>query len=110
MIDFFIKYQEQIEQLSAKYHVAELSAFGSVLNSNFTQNSDIDLLVKFDKKGLKPEEIGELYWILNDELELLFKRKVDLIVKKTFRNPIFQQDVDKTKQIIYFRKNKKISG
>jgi predicted nucleotidyltransferase len=38
---------EDLKKLCAMYNVEKMHAFGSVLNSNFNNDSGIDLLVKF---------------------------------------------------------------
>lgn len=40
----------KIESFCKKYHIVYLALFGSVLTSNFTKKSDVDILVKFEKK------------------------------------------------------------
>lgn len=54
---FFDRYKEQINKLALKFGIAKLYAFRSVLNKEFYSKSDIDLIVKFHSKLLKPEEI-----------------------------------------------------
>ena len=80
--------------------VTKLYLFGSVLTEKFTNNSDIDLLVEFDKK-LVPEERGEQYWQLDEILPELFSRKIDLITTTGLKNKFFIQNMNKTKIAIY---------
>lgn len=49
-MDFFSKYRPSIIALCEKHKVKRLFAFGSVLTSRFTEKSDIDLVVDFDKE------------------------------------------------------------
>ena len=42
--------KEKIERFCKKYHIAYLALFGSVLTPNFSEKSDVDILVKFEKK------------------------------------------------------------
>lgn len=42
--------KDKIERFCKKHHVASLALFGSVLTSNFSNHSDVDILVKFKKK------------------------------------------------------------
>lgn len=88
--------------------IAKLYAFRSVLNKEFNSKSDIDLIVKLHSKVLKPEEIGELYWLVNEQLEYIFNRKVDLLLDSKFRNPVFQKEIDETKVLIYENKNQEV--
>ena len=43
------QYIPEIKELCMAYNVQKLSAFGSVLTDRFTEQSDVDLLVTFDK-------------------------------------------------------------
>ncbi|MCU0391474.1 MAG: nucleotidyltransferase domain-containing protein [Thermoflexibacter sp.] len=92
-----------------KYRVKKLYLFGSLLTDRFdTENSDVDLLVEFDEEGLNPEEIGELFLHFLSALEDLLQRKVDLLRNRPFRNKYFQEELDKTKVLIYERKREEI--
>lgn len=42
--------QDKIESFCKKHHIMYLALFGSVLTSHFTEKSDIDILVRFEKK------------------------------------------------------------
>ena len=42
--------KDKIERFCKKHHIAYLALFGSVLTSHFTDKSDVDVLVKFEKK------------------------------------------------------------
>jgi predicted nucleotidyltransferase len=60
--------------------------FGSVLNSNFNKESDIDLLVKF--KFIELSKYFDNYMNSTENLEKLFEREVVLVEEQTLRNPI----------------------
>ena len=53
-------------------------AFGSVCTDQFTETSDIDLLIDFDE-NLDPISYGENYFTIAHALESLLKRPVDLV-------------------------------
>ena len=63
----------------------------------------IDLIVQFESTDMPPEEKGQLYWDLLDDLEKLFGRKVDLLTDKKFSNPYFREEVEAHKTLIYDR-------
>ncbi|MBI5324584.1 MAG: nucleotidyltransferase family protein [Ignavibacteriae bacterium] len=63
------------DYLFNKYHLKTIGLFGSVCREDFTDNSDVDILVEFDKS------IGVEFIDLADELEQLLNRKVDLVSK-----------------------------
>jgi predicted nucleotidyltransferase len=91
------------------FRVKKLYLFGSLLTDHFDEEkSDIDLLVEFDETGLKPEEIGELFLHFLSALEDLLDKKIDLVRNKHFRNKYFQEELDKTKVLIYEREREKV--
>ena len=55
-------------------HIKRLAFFGSVLRSDFTPTSDVDILVEFEK-GQTP---GFEFFKMQEKLSELFGRKVDL--------------------------------
>ena len=70
--------REDIEQFCRRWHIAELSLFGSVLTPYFNENSDIDILVKF-----APYAKWTLFDLVSmeDEIQVILKHKVDLVMK-----------------------------
>jgi uncharacterized protein len=72
--------------------------FGSVLRSDFRPDSDIDVLVTFS-----PE--FSLSWDdrmgMQEEVEALLGRKVDLVSKKYLKNPYRRHEILSTHQVIY---------
>jgi len=93
----FLDYKDII-LLCEKYGVDELSIFGSSIRDDFTQNSDVDILVSFGKKS----EIT-LFDImdLEDEFSQLLKRDVDIVEKESLKNPIRKNKILSTREIIY---------
>ena len=68
---------ERLADICRRYHVHELALFGSVLRDDFGPDSDVDLLYVIDPP------IGLFaFGDLNEELEALIGRKVDLVPKK----------------------------
>ena len=67
--------REKIGAFCKKWHIVELSLFGSVLRDDFRPESDVDVLVDFAQGYATLRNfVG-----LSDHLEALFKRKVDLL-------------------------------
>ena len=62
-----------------KYNIKSLGVFGSYFRGDYRKDSDIDILVEFEKP------IGLLFIDLADELENLLKNKVDLVSKKAIK-------------------------
>lgn len=94
---------QEIIELCKKYRVKTLSAFGSVLTERFNENSDIDLLVTFLPHN--PDDMDfdycRNYWDLQDSLEKLFKKEVDLVEEDGLRNKYFIANINRTKQLLY---------
>ncbi len=94
-----LKLRPEIERVCRVLPVKRLDLFGSVLTPNFTPGSDVDALVLFDSDG--NIDLFDKYFELKEQLEKIFNRKVDLVVDKPSRNPIFQKSIDKTRTVIY---------
>lgn len=90
---------DAIKRLCAIYAVAQMSVFGSVLTDRFNDDSDIDILVSFD--ALPIEQYADNYLQLQSALQELLGREIDLIEDKAIRNPVFRNQVDRTKVKIY---------
>jgi len=93
------KNKDVIVSLCKQYRVKRLFVFGSVLTQRFNKNSDIDIIVDFEDIDLY--KYADNYFDLKTALELLFKRKVDLLEDKAIKNPFLRQSIDTTKQLIY---------
>ncbi len=89
----------QIKELCEINKVKSLYAFGSVVRDDFNIDSDIDLVVDFNEKD--PFTYTDLYFNLKSKLEELLKRQIDLIEERAIKNPIFKQQLEKTKVKIY---------
>ena len=64
------------------YAVKEIGLFGSFSDESFSENSDIDLLVEFERP------IGWKYFSLEIYLESIFGRKIDLVTKNALKKQI----------------------
>ncbi len=99
------RYNEFIK-LCRKHQVEKLYGFGSSVTKDFNiETSDIDLIVNIDVKD--PIQKGEILLSFWDEMEHFFKRRVDLLTDKPVRNPYLQENILKTKQLIYDSKREK---
>lgn len=90
---------DSIQTLCEKYKVKSLFAFGSVCTENFSDTSDVDLLVSF--KQMDYGDYADAYFELAENFEHLFKRPVDLVTDKSLSNPYFIESVNKSKTLIY---------
>ena len=68
--------------LERDYSVKEIGLFGSFSDDSFSDDSDIDILVEFERP------IGWRFFSLELYLEDLFGRKVDLITKNALKHQI----------------------
>ncbi|NEQ32493.1 MAG: DNA polymerase subunit beta [Leptolyngbya sp. SIO4C5] len=91
----------EIAEFCQRWRIIEFALFGSVLRDNFRPDSDIDVLVTF-----APEYFLILdHWLsIQEEIENLFERKVDLVVKKYLKNPYRRHEILNTCQVIYANK------
>lgn len=89
-----------IKALCKQYKVKSLYSFGSVNTSAFTDKSDIDLLIDFES-GISIEDYTENFFSIRDKFAKLFKRKIDLVTRRSLSNPFFIKDVEQSKMLIY---------
>jgi uncharacterized protein len=89
----------RLEEICQRYGVSKLYVFGSYATGTESNESDIDLLVEFLDPG--PDGAFDRFTGLQLDLETFFRRKIDLTVNKPFRNPIFQQEIDQSKVLLY---------
>lgn len=89
---------EEISLFCEKWKVIELALFGSILNEDFNDKSDIDVLVTFN-----PENQISLFDLAQMQFELqnIFNRPVDIIEKDALRNPFRKRHILENAQVIY---------
>lgn len=93
-----IRFQkDKIERFCKKNHIAYLALFGSVLTSKFSSKSDVDILVKFEKKH-SPHLFGMVK--MESELSDLIGYPVDLKTPNEL-SPYFRDEVLSKAKIIY---------
>jgi len=79
--DFVLKKLKELKPyFREKYGVTEIGLFGSVVRNEHKEDSDIDILISYDSKKMKSLF---RYIELQEELERVFGKKVDLVNKKT---------------------------
>jgi len=84
-----------------RWKVSELALFGSVLRSDFSATSDIDLLVSFSPKARI--SLFDLVHMQN-ELKELFGREVDLVERRAIeksQNYIRRKSILENTKVIY---------
>ena len=87
------KLKEIQPDLHEKYGVSRIGIFGSFSKGNETRNSDIDILVEFDK------DIDIFEFIeLKDFLSEYLSRKIDLVTEDAIK-PLMKDDI--MKEVVY---------
>ena len=85
----FSKIQELKPMLYKDYNVRKIGLFGSYADNNFSEDSDIDILIELEKP------IGWKLFTLEILLEKTFGKKIDLLtenaIKKQIKKNILKQ-------------------
>ncbi len=90
------KIKSQYPYLSSEFGIKRIGVFGSVAKKANRDQSDIDLVVEFDRP------IGLKFMSLAEYMEKLFGRKVDILTKDGIRNiRVKRVSTDIEKDIIY---------
>jgi len=87
-----------VQAFCEKWGLKEFSLFGSILRDDFGPDSDVDVLISF----LPGHSMTlETFIQMQEELQSLFGRKVDLVEKRLVRNPFRRHDILTTRKILY---------
>jgi predicted nucleotidyltransferase len=70
-------------ELEKKFHVSSIGIFGSIVRNDFSENSDVDIIVDFS------QPIGIEFIDLADLLEEKFHEQVDLVSRKGIKPQYF---------------------
>ncbi len=90
----------ELPEICRRRQVQRLSLFGSAARGAFDPaSSDLDFLVQFSK--LSPAQHAGCFFSLQEDLERLFGRPVDLVEPGPIRNPYFRQAVEQSRVLIY---------
>ncbi len=89
---------DEIQDFCHRWKITEFALFGSVLREDFRKTSDIDVLVTF-----APDAEHSLFDLgaMQQELEAMFGRPVDLVEKAGLRNPFRSQAILRNREVIY---------
>lgn len=90
---------DAIRTFCVQHDVESLYAFGSVTTDSFSDDSDIDLLVKF--RDIPVDKYTDNYFELLHLFRKIFNRKIDLMTENSLANPYFIKKVNQTKTLIY---------
>lgn len=90
--------KKKVVDLCKRWHIREFSFFGSVVGDSFTETSDVDVLVRFDRSahhGLFEIEA------MREELEALFGRPVDIVEMDAVKNPYRRAAILASHEVLY---------
>jgi hypothetical protein len=85
-------------ELCRHVRIKRLDIFGSAISGKLTAESDVDVLVQFDRE---PGDLFNRYFELKEGLEEIFGRKVDIVVEESLKNPYFKLSIERTRKNIY---------
>jgi hypothetical protein len=88
--------KEGVAEFCRRNHICRLAVFGSALRDDFSPDSDVDILVEF-QKGYEP---GFGFFDMEDELSTMLGRKVDLNTPN-FLSRYFRDEVIKSAEVQY---------
>jgi len=98
--DLLSRNRESLRELCHAQRVSELEIFGSATTADFNpEKSDLDFLVEFqdpDRPGIADRFLG-----LAEGLERIFQRNVDLVTRRSLKNPVFISAINRSKQVVY---------
>lgn len=92
---------EKIADFCRRWKIREFALFGSVLRDDFRPESDVDVLITFQPKhGWSILDHVKM----EDELALMFGRKVDLVSRQAIErseNPYRRRNILSSARILY---------
>ncbi|MBS0640320.1 MAG: nucleotidyltransferase domain-containing protein [Proteobacteria bacterium] len=93
--------RDALRAVCRRFHVRRLDVFGSAATGKgFDPNrSDLDVLVEFET--LPSGEYADAYFGLQEALEALSARPVDLITPAALENPYFRQRVEAERRTLF---------
>jgi predicted nucleotidyltransferase len=100
MISLIEQHRPEVATLCGRLGVQSLEVFGSAADGAFDPaRSDIDFLVTFSAEDRR--NLFHRYFELQESLEKLFDRKVDLVSTAALSNPYFIAAVNQSRQPVY---------
>lgn len=91
--------KQNIIDICQKHKVKTLAVFGLVLTDRFCDDSDIDFVVDFT--DVDESDYADNYLEMQEALQNLLGREIDLLENKAIRNSILLQTINDSKQVIY---------
>jgi len=87
-----------VMEIAHSYRIRQISVFGSALRDDFSSNSDIDLLVTFERDAeVSLFDIMEL----EERFSGVFGRTVQIVEPESLRNPVRRRTILSTSVSLY---------
>ena len=100
MIELIEQHRRQIAELCQRYHVKRLELFGSAARADFDPNrSDVDFFVEFLSEDW--HHAADDWFGLQEGLEALLGRNVDLVNAPSANNPYFLEVANRHRVELY---------
>ncbi len=90
-----------LDEYCHRWRITQIELFGSALRDDFGQDSDVDVLVTFEKGA--PWSLYDLIE-MREELEAMLGRSVDLVERAAVErsgNPFRRHSILSTAQVVY---------
>lgn len=101
LINRLIISRKKLEDFCTRWQVEQLSVFGSAVRDDFSEQSDVDLLVAFTETS----DWGLFEHLqMKQELKELFDRNVDLITRRSLeqsRNILLRDEILNSARVLY---------
>ena len=95
LLNELLERKDETHRIVEKNKGSQVKVFGSIVNGNVTENSDIDILVKFS-------EDASLFDLVEMKLELenLLKKKVDVVSENGLKDNEIGQNIKRSALLI----------
>jgi len=94
---------DALAEFCRKWRITEFALFGSVLTEDFRPDSDVDVLVRFEKDA--PWDLWDIP-TMQEELRAMFGRDVDLVDRDAVEqsaNPFRRRGILSNPRVVYTR-------
>lgn len=90
----------EIIVLCEAHKVESIALFGSASKGSMHDKSDLDFLVQFSDE-IPVLDYADNYFSFLEKLEHLLGKKIDLVSKKSLKNPILIEEIARSKIDLY---------
>lgn len=91
---------KEIISLCKLHRVKSIALFGSAAKDSMNDTSDIDFLVQFSDE-IDVLDYADNYFSFLEQLEKLTGKKIDLVSKKSLKNPVLIEEIERSKVDLY---------